>query len=601
MRLSHVFIDRPIFAIVLSIFITVVGGATYFTLPVAQYPEVALPTLQVTANYPGASAKIVSETVATPLEQQINGIEGLEYSESQSTGDGKLALMLTFRLGTDLNTALVLAQSRVLIAQPRLPEVVQQLGVSIKKVASDYLIVPHLYSPDGSCDQLYLSNYATLHIKDTIARLDGVGDVETFGARDYAMRVWLDPDKVAAHGLTASDVVAALRAQNAQVSAGVLAQPPVASPDAFEINVEALGRLTDPAQFADIIVKADADGRLTRVRDVGRVELGAVDYGANGYKDHVQSVPILIYRRPGSNELQTAKAIRATMAALSKDFPPGVAYMNQYDATIFIAQSVHEVLMTILVAIFLVVGVVILFLQTWRASVIPIAAIPVSLVGTLAVLAALGFSLNSLSLFGLVLAVGIVVDDAIVVVENVERNLRLGLSPRDAARTTMDEVGGALIAIALTLCAVFIPAAFISGIPGQFFRQFAVTIAASTLISCFVSLTLRPCTLRAPAETASGRSREAQADSPAAFVGRILLVVQQGLRLDVEPIRPSDGDADPLEPARDPGIRHLDQSHWLAIQPRAYRFHPGSRSGLSDHGHPVTTRLFAFANRCVRA
>ena len=492
MRISHFFIDRPIFAIVLSTFITIVGSAAYFSLPVAQYPEVAPPTLQVTANYPGASAKVVSETVATPLEQQINGIENLEYFSSQSTGDGKLALTLTFRLGTDLNAALVLTQSRVLIAQARLPQVVQQLGVVVKKVASDYVIVPHLYSPDGSRDQLYLSNYATLHIKDAIARLDGVGDVQTFGARDYAMRIWLDPDKVAAHDLTAGDVVAALRAQNAQIAAGVLAQPPVASPDAFQINVEALGRLTDPAQFADIIVKADADGRITRVSDLGRVELGAVDYGANGYKDRVRSVPILIYRRPGSNELDTAKAIRKTMADLSKDFPPGIAYMNQYDATVFIAQSVHEVVMAIAGAVLLVIAVVILFLQTWRASVIPIMAIPVSLVGTFAVLAALGFSLNSLSLFGLVLAVGIVVDDAIVVVENVERNLRLGLTPRDAARKTMDEVGGALMAIAMTLCAVFVPAAFISGISGEFFRQFAVTITASTIISCFVSLTLSP-------------------------------------------------------------------------------------------------------------
>jgi hydrophobe/amphiphile efflux-1 (HAE1) family protein len=491
-RISHFFIDRPIFAVVLSLFITLMGGAAYFTLPIAQYPEVAPPTLQVTASYPGASAKVVSETVATPLEQQINGIENLEYFSSQSTGDGKLALTLTFKLGTDLNTALVLTQTRVLIAQPRLPQVVQQLGITVKKVASDYVIVPHLYSPDGSRDQLYLSNYATLHIKDALARLNGVGDVQTFGARDYAMRIWLDPDKVAAHNLTAGDVVAALRAQNAQVSAGVLAQPPVANPDAFQINVEALGRLTDPAQFADIIVKADNDGRITRVSDLGRVELGAVDYGANGYKDHVRSVPILIYRRPGTNELNTAKEIRKTMADLSKDFPSGVAYMNQYDATVFISQSVHEVVMAIVGAVLFVVAVVILFLQTWRASVIPIVAIPVSLVGTFAILATLGFSLNSLSLFGLVLAVGIVVDDAIVVVENVERNIGLGLSPRDAAKKTMDEVGGALIAIALTLCAVFVPAAFISGISGEFVRQFAVTIAASTLISCFVSLTLSP-------------------------------------------------------------------------------------------------------------
>jgi multidrug efflux pump subunit AcrB len=298
MRLSHFFISRPIFAIVLSLFITIVGAVAYFALPVAQYPEVAPPTIQVTASYPGASAEVLSKTVATPIEQQLNGIQNLLYFSSQSTGDGKLVVTLTFRLGTDLNTAESLTQSRVLIAQPRLPEPVQQLGLTVKKVASDYLIVPHLFSPDGSRDQLYLSNYATLHIKDAIARLDGVGDVQTFGARDYAMRIWLDPAKVAADDLTAGDVVAALRAQNVQVSAGVLAQPPVGSAGAFQVNVEALGRLTDPSQFADVIVKSDVDGRVTKVRDIGRVELGALDYGANGYKDHVRSVPILIYRNP---------------------------------------------------------------------------------------------------------------------------------------------------------------------------------------------------------------------------------------------------------------------------------------------------------------
>src|SRR6202051_1666690 len=492
MRVSHFFIDRPIFASFLSLLITILGAFAFFTLAVAQYTEVAPPTLQITATYPGASADVVSETVATPLEQQINGIENLQYFSSQATGDGKLTLTLNFRLGTDLNTALVLTQSRVLIAQPRLPQTVQQLGVTVKKVASDYVIVPHLYSPDGSRDQLYLSNYATLHIKDAIARLDGVGDVQTFGARDYAMRIWLDPAKVAADDLTAGDVVAALRAQNVQVSAGALAQPPVGSSGAFQINVETLGRLTDPAQFADIIVKSDADGRVTRIRDIGRVELGALDYSANGYKDHVRSVPLLLYRQPGSNELTTGREIRKTMAELAKDFPPGVAYMNQYDGTVFISQSVHEVVVAIIGAVLLVVLVVILFLQTWRASINPIVAIPVSLVGTFAVLAGLGFSLNTLSLFGLVLAVGIVVDDAIVVVENVERTLRRGLSPREAARKTMDEVGGALIAIALTLCAVFIPSAFIAGISGEFFRQFAVTLVGSLLISCFVSLTLSP-------------------------------------------------------------------------------------------------------------
>ncbi|HEX7968912.1 MAG TPA: efflux RND transporter permease subunit, partial [Stellaceae bacterium] len=350
----------------------------------------------------------------------------------------------------------------------------------------------HLYSPDGSRDQLYMSNYATLQVKDVLSRLDGVGDVTIFGARDYSMRIWLDPDKAAARNLTAGEVVAALRAQNVQVSSGVLGQPPVPTPGAFQLNVQTLGRLTDPAQFGDIIVKSDGAGRVTRVRDIGRVELGAQDYGANGYLDTRNAVPMLVFQQPGSNALATADHVRATMQELSQRFPQGLKYDIVYDPTRFIAESVREVVKTIVAAVALVVVVVILFLQTWRASVIPIVAIPISLVGTFAVLAALGFSLNNLSLFGLVLAVGIVVDDAIVVVENVERNLRQGMSPSEAAHRTMDEVGGALIAIALTLCAVFVPSAFISGISGQFFRQFAVTIAASTVISCFVSLTLSP-------------------------------------------------------------------------------------------------------------
>jgi HAE1 family hydrophobic/amphiphilic exporter-1 len=492
MRLSHFFIDRPIFAAVISAFITIVGAVSYFILPVTQYPEIAPPTIQITASYPGASAEVISQTVATPLEQQINGVENMLYFSSQSTGDGKLALTVTFDLGTNLDTAQVLTQNRVAIAQPRLPDAVQRLGVTVAKNSPDILMVIHLISPDASRDQLYLSNYATLHVKDALTRVPGVGDATVFGGQDYAMRIWLDPDRVAAHDLTAGEVVAALQAQNVQVSAGVLGQPPVAGPGAFQLNVEALGRLSDPKQFDDVIIKSDNAGHVTRVRDIGRVELGAQDYGANGYLDKLKAVPILIYQQPGSNALSTARQIRATMLSLSHEFPQGVQYDIVYDTTLFVAQSVHEVVMTILGAVCLVVIVVILFLQTWRASLIPIAAIPISLIGTFAILSAVGFSLNTLSLFGLVLAVGIVVDDAIVVVENVERNLRLGLAPREAAHRTMDEVGGALIAIALTLCAVFIPSAFISGISGQFFRQFAVTIAASTVISCLVSLTLSP-------------------------------------------------------------------------------------------------------------
>jgi hydrophobe/amphiphile efflux-1 (HAE1) family protein len=430
--------------------------------------------------------------VATPLEQQINGVENMLYMSSQATGDGKLTVTVTFRLGTDLNIAQVLTQNRVSIALPRLPDAVQRLGVTVQKNSPDMLMVIHLSSPDGSRDQLYMSNYATLNVKDQISRIAGVGDVQIFGGRDYAMRIWIDPDKAAQHDLTAGEVVTALQNQNVQVSAGVIGQPPVATPGAFQLNVETLGRLTDPAQFADIIVKSDGQGRVTRVRDIGRVELGAQDYGANGYLDRLNAVPILVYQQPGSNALSTAQHIRARMEELSHDFPEGLRYDIVYDTTLFIAQSVHEVVKTIIEAVGLVVVVVIVFLQTWRASIVPIVAIPISLIGTFAVLAALGFSLNNLSLFGLVLAVGIVVDDAIVVVENVERNLRAGMTPREAAHRTMDEVGGALIAIALTLCAVFIPSAFISGISGEFFRQFAVTIAASTVISCMVSLTLSP-------------------------------------------------------------------------------------------------------------
>ena len=509
MKLTHFFIDHPIFATVVSLFITIVGGVAYLTLPVSQYPEIAPPTIQITATYPGASAEVVSETVATPLEQQINGVENMLYMSSQATGDGHLTLTVTFKLGTNLDTAQVLTQNRVAIAQPRLPDAVQRLGVTVKKASPDLMMVIALSSPDGSRDQLYISNYATLQVKDVLARVDGVGDVGAFGARDYAMRIWLDPERVAARNLTAGEVVAALQSQNVQVSAGLLNQPPIPSPGAFQLNVQTLGRLVDPKQFEDIVIKTDAAGRTTRVRDVARVELAAQDYGSNGYLDGRNAVPLVIYQQPGSNALATADRVMATMAELAKDFPSGLRYDIPFNPTAFIAQSVHEVLTTIWEAVALVVVVVILFLQTWRASIIPIVAIPISLIGTFIVLAAAGFSINNLSLFGMVLAVGIVVDDAIVVVENVERNLQRGLNPREAAHLTMDEVGGALIAIALTLCAVFIPSAFISGIAGQFFRQFAVTIAASTVISCIVSLTLSPalCALLFKAHTAHETKR----------------------------------------------------------------------------------------------
>jgi HAE1 family hydrophobic/amphiphilic exporter-1 len=492
MNLSHFFIDRPIFAAVISILITLIGGVAYFSLPLAQYPEIAPPSIQVTAQYPGASADIVAKTVATPIEQEVNGVDNMLYMTSQSTSDGAMALTVTFKLGTDLDTAQVLVQNRVSTALPRVPEEVRAIGVTVNKQSPDLMMVIHLSSPDGSRDLLYISNYATLHVRDVLSRIEGVGNVTIFGARDYSMRIWLDPEKLAARDLTAGDVVNALRGQNVQVAAGVINQPPVPQPGAFQLNVETQGRLTDAEDFGNIIVKSDGNGRVVRIHDVGRVELGAADYNRSGYLDERVAIPLGIFQRPGSNALATADEVIQTMQQLSKSFPKGLQYDIVYNPTVFISQSVDAVLETILEAVVLVVIVIILFLQTWRASVIPIVAIPVSLIGTFAVLAALGYSLNNLSLFGLVLAIGIVVDDAIVVVENVERNIREGLSPREAAYRTMEEVGGALVAIALVLSAVFIPSVFLSGILGQFFRQFAVTIATATVISLVVSLTLSP-------------------------------------------------------------------------------------------------------------
>jgi hydrophobe/amphiphile efflux-1 (HAE1) family protein len=492
MNISHFFIDRPIFAAVISILITLVGGVAYFALPVAQYPEIAPPSISVTASYPGASAEIVAKTVATPLEQEVNGVDNMLYMTSQSTSDGAMSLAVTFKLGTNLDTAQVLVQNRVATALPRLPEEVRSIGVTVTKQSPDLMMVIHLSSPDDSRDILYISNYATLHVKDVLSRIDGVGNVTIFGARDYSMRIWLDPEKLAQRNLTAGDAIAALRGQNVQVAAGVINQPPVPQPGAFQLNVETQGRLADPEAFGNIIIKSDAEGRVTRIRDVARVELGAADYNRSGYLDERVAIPLGIFQRPGSNALSTAALVQKAMADLSQSFPAGLRYDIVYNPTVFISQSVEAVIHTMFEAVILVVIVIILFLQTWRAAIIPIVAIPVSLIGTFAMLAALGFSLNNLSLFGLVLAIGIVVDDAIVVVENVERNIREGLSPRDAAYRTMEEVGGALIAIALVLSAVFIPSTFLSGILGQFFRQFAVTIATATVISLIVSLTLSP-------------------------------------------------------------------------------------------------------------
>jgi hydrophobe/amphiphile efflux-1 (HAE1) family protein len=494
MNLSHFFIDHPRFAAVINIFITVFGFAAAAFLPVAQYPNIVPPTVQITTAYPGASADTVARTVATPLEQAINGVENMDYISSQSTGNGQLTITVIFKIGTNINTALMLTHNRVQDTLSRLPQEVQLQGVQVKKTIPALLLGVHPYSPDGSRSAEYISNYFILHVRDEIARLPGVADFWVLGERQYAMRIWIDPDKAAASNISASDILNVLRAQNAQVSAGALNQPPVFnnSGAAYQINVRALGRLTTPEEFGDIIVKSDSQGRVTRIRDIGRVELGSVDYGSIAYADRHASAPFWVIATPGADVVQVEHKVWDKMAELKKSFPPGIDYINIYDPTTFVSQSIHEVIVTIGIAIILVVGVVYLFLQSCRATIIPVIAIPVSLVGAFSILAAFGISINNLSLFGLVLAVGIVVDDAIVVVENVERNMALGMLPREAAHQTMSEVSTALIAIALTLCAVFVPSAFISGLSGLFFTQFATTIAASTVISCFVSLTLSP-------------------------------------------------------------------------------------------------------------
>jgi hydrophobe/amphiphile efflux-1 (HAE1) family protein len=491
MNLGRLSINQPILAMVLSIVLLIVGAIAYTTLPVAEYPQVVPPTVVVTTQYPGASAQTISDTVAAPIEQQINGVEDMLYLYSQATSNGQLTITATFKLGTDLDKAQVLVQNRVAIAQPQLPDEVQRNGVTTQKNSPDILMVVFMLSPDDTFDQLYISNYALLQVRDQLLRLDGIGDIQIFGARDYSMRLWLDPDKISNLGMTSADVLAAIRAQNLQITGGQLASPPI-SDRAFQPNLTFTGRLKDPSQFEDIVVKAGGDGRIVRLRDVARIELGALDYSTNSFLLRKSAVALLVTQRPGSNALATAKGISDTMVKLKASFPKGLDYNIGYNPTEFIAQSIHELIKTIYEAMVLVVIVVLVFLQGWRPAIIPIVAIPVSLVGTFAAMAALGFAINNLTLFGLVLAVGIVVDDAIVVVENVERHLEHGMSRRDAALKTMEEVGGALVSIALVLCAVFVPTAFLGGISGQFFQQFAVTIAVATAISCFCSLTLSP-------------------------------------------------------------------------------------------------------------
>jgi multidrug efflux pump len=493
MNFAHFFIDRPVFAAVLSIVTIIAGTIAIFNLPVAQYPEIAPPTVTVSATFPGANSKTIADTVATPIEEQVNGVENMLYMSSQSSNDGSMKLTVTFKLGTNLDIAQVQVQNRVQIATPQLPIEVRALGVVVKKASPDITLVVQLYSPKQKYDTLFISNYVTLQIRDEIARLPGVGDLNVFGARDYSMRLWLRPDQLSTRNMTAGDVVTAIQEQNVQVAAGVVGAPPI-PPDAaaFQYTVNAQGRLSDPEQFAEIVVKTGSDGRITRVKDVARVELGAANYSSFNYYDGTPAVGIAVFQLPGTNAIQTADAIYDKMKELERSFPEGLAYAIPYDTTLFVRESIKDVVKTLFEAIGLVVIVVLVFLQSWRAALVPLLAIPVSLVGTFAVMAVAGFSLNNLSLFGLVLAIGIVVDDAIVVVENVERWIEQGYSPRDAAYRAMDEVTGAVIAIAFGLSAVFIPVAFISGITGQFYRQFALTISFSTLLSAFNSLTLSP-------------------------------------------------------------------------------------------------------------
>ncbi len=489
---SNFFINRPIFASVLSIIVTLAGAIAVFSLPIAMYPDITPPTVEVSAVYPGANAEVVADTVAAPIEQQVNGVEGMLYMSSQCTNDGSYSLTVTFHNGVDLNMAQVLVQNRVSLATPILPDLVKRRGVTVKKKSPSVLMIVNLFSPDKSRDNLYLSNYATIQLKDELSRLKGVGDITALGQRDYSMRLWLDPEKMAMRGLTTSDVVKAIEQQNTQVAAGQLGQPPIHAGQVFQITMSTMGRLSDVEQFAEMPLKTDARGRLVRLTDVANIELGAQSYDQTCTLNGQPSVALSIYQLPGSNALDTAKRVRDKMAELKNRFPDGVDYDIVYDTTPFINQSIREVFITLRDAVILVAIVVLLFLQNWRSAIIPLVAVPVAIIGTFVVMAILGFSLNNLTLFGLVLAIGIVVDDAIVVVEAVEHHIENGLSPREATLEAMRQVSGPVIAVGLVLSAVFVPCAFISGITGQFFRQFALTIAVSTLISAFNSLTLSP-------------------------------------------------------------------------------------------------------------
>ncbi|MDD2865176.1 MAG: efflux RND transporter permease subunit, partial [Methylococcales bacterium] len=491
-RLTYFFIDRPIFASVLSILIVLVGSLALIGLPITQYPEIAPPTVVVSTAYPGANAQVVADSVTAPIEQEVNGVEDMLYMSSQSTNSGTMALTITFKSGTNLDKAQVLVQNRVALAEPKLPEEVRKQGISVKKRSPDLSMVVNLVSPNNRYDSVYLSNYASLQIRDTLSRVSGVGEIMLFGGRDYSMRLWLNPQKIASLNLTASEVVNAVREQNVQVAAGVVGQQPTQESNAFQYTVSTLGRLKQPEQFGEIVIKQDADGKITRLKDVARIELGAKDYNSDLFLDGNPTVGLAIFQLPGSNALETKKAVVQAMEKLKERFPEDMDYLLVYDTVVFIQQSIDAVVHTLFEALALVVLVVVIFLQNWRATIIPLLAVPVSLIGTFAVMSGLGLTLNTLSLFGLVLAIGIVVDDAIVVVENVERHIAEGMTARAATRKAMSEVMSPIIATALVLVAVFIPTAFITGVSGAFYKQFALTISVATVISAFNSLTLSP-------------------------------------------------------------------------------------------------------------
>jgi len=594
MRMSHFFIDRPIFAAVISILLTIAGAIAQRSLPVAEYPEIAPPTVNISTYYPGASAEVIAETVATPIEQKVNGVDDMLYMTSQSTGDGKLSIDVVFKAGTDVDKAQVLVQNRVAIATPRLPQEVIRQGVTVQKASPDLMMVVHMISPDGSRDQNYISNYATLYVKDALSRVDGVGNVQILGARDYSMRVWLDPGKVAARGLTAGDVVAAIQAANIQVAAGAINQPPTEPLGGFQISVQTLGRLSDPKQFGDIVVRADADGDI-RLRDVARVELGAQDYTINTYLDRDVATALLIFQRPGSNALATAAGVKAVMQEAKTSFPPGLDYTIVYNPTEFIQESVDEVVRTLFEAVGLVVLVVIVFLQTWRAAIIPVIAIPVSLIGCFFIMSGAGLTFNSLSLFGIVLAIGIVVDDAIVVVENVERYLEHGMSPKEAAHRTMDEVGGALLAIALVLCAVFIPVAYIAGRLLQAVRDHNSRRDAH--------LRIRLIDVVAgdgghPAQAASGALEAVWPDpTPHASNALELRRLQLGFRQAQRRLRTPDGAAHPNGHDPDHTLCRIDLLRVRSAEQDPDRPHPAAGSRLPDRRVPAAAWRISRAHR----